>query len=432
VSPSREQPSDRPGRGSNGAVNRIDAVLNPPARPTRPGGSTTPADSEAAGTAARRTTDPASGRSPTGVPTRRDTGQDSSRTSDPRHGARPATAESDPVQRPRDDSAADRSPARTAEDRAAPEDPDATIAERPTTSPETIEKLGYDPHDPGFRDPGDGIDTVHRDGREWVRLEDDAGWHRVEYRSTDARYAGKGFAARLRTFVDKYFHGHDGRTAEDLFNEARGKLAYEVPERLRDRYQEATDEETTALARIRGESRFRTQDDLVIQKVLSDSVEDGYLGSGWSTVGGFVAKLVDVGHLSNPARIFSALRLDYPQSRFSSTQESVTVLRTRIDPTTAEENLFAPGSAGTVRAAARIGDGRLSWQVHEASAPFSGSGFTADPTDGVPEFLIGGGPGYGGSIPLTEGAEIWHIEANGNEQLVAVYHGDRWIRMSGS
>ncbi|BCJ30850.1 hypothetical protein Asera_49580 [Actinocatenispora sera] len=68
--------------------------------------------------------------------------------------------------------------------------------------------------------------------------------------------------------------------------------------------------------------------------------------------------------------------------------------------------------------------------MHEDAPPFSGSAFTAEPVDGVPEFLIGDGPGYDGAIRLSEGAEIWRIAANGDEQLVAVFHGGVWTQLT--
>jgi hypothetical protein len=309
----------------------------------------------------------------------------------------------------------------------AAKDPAAADAGQPSADKGASGELDYDPQHPGFN--AVGVDHVIRDGHEWVHVSD-VGWHRVDYRSTDERYAGKGFATRLKSFVHKYFPPRDGHTSDDLFNEARGKLAHPVPDELRDRYQEATDEELVALTKIREESRFESADDLVIQKVLSDAVTNGYLESNWDTVGGFVAKLVDTLHLTTPAKIFSALRLDYPGSQFRPTQESITVLRTRINPGTAERNLFAPGSPRTVRTADQVGSHRLAWRVHEDAPPFSGSAFTAEPVDGVPEFLIGDGPGYDGAIRLSEGAEIWRIAANGDEQLVAVFHGGVWTQLT--
>ncbi|WP_203961636.1 hypothetical protein [Actinocatenispora thailandica] len=345
----REEANDRSGRGSGTSVNRIDAVLNPPARPARATSSDTATEAEPAGTSARRTSDPAPGRDTTAGVTGRDPAQGRSHPADPANTDRHSRADEDPTARPRTDGSADRSHSRTAEVPAAPPDRAATTAERPTTSPETIGELGYDPLDPGFPDPGDGIDTVYHEGREWVRLADDAGWHRVEFRTTDARYAGKGFAARLRTFVDRYFPPHDGRTAEDLFNEARGKIDTIPPDGRRAEFQRISDDEAKRLAGIRTESQTIVPGDTegthrIIQKVVPAKDIAFYENGRFGGITGFVAKLVDVVQLKTPESLFRALRLDYNGTEFRSDQKEIHAVRMKLTEHQAEHELVIPSS----------------------------------------------------------------------------------------
>jgi hypothetical protein len=415
---------DRTGRGSTTAVNRIDAVLNPPARPA---GSAPAADSDPTGTTARRANAATPGPDRTAVPAGAQSTRDDARTSTPAHVDRRSTPGRDAAEPSRDDSDAGRA---SVEDRAAPEDRDTANAHRPTTSPETIEKLGYDPHSPGFPDPGDGINTVHHEGREWVRLDDDAGWHRVEFRSTDERYAGKGFAARLKTFVDKYFPGRDGRTAEDLFNEARGKVDTPIPDGRKSEFESMSDADRAPLDAIRNESRLIEPDDTdgthrVIQKIFPEQDVPRYFSGQFGGVTGFITKLVDVTHLRTPRDIIRGLRLDYEGTPYSPGQSDIYAIRMRVTEHQAEHEIVIPSSKGMMgvtdkRAAA------LPREFYDSQAPFSGSGFSADATEGAPEMLADNKDDGHGAVALQEGAEMWRINSDGHEVVFAVYHSGGW------
>lgn len=427
ASPAREEVHDRTGRGSTTAVNRIDAVLNPPARPTSNAPAADSDTTDTTGTTARRADADTPGPDRTAVPAGPESTQDAARTSTPAHVDRRSTPGRDAAEGPRDDSDAGRT---SVEDRAAPEDRDTASAQRPTTSPETIEKLGYDPHRPGFPDPGDGINTVHHEGREWVRLEDDAGWHRVEFRSTDERYAGKGFAARLKTFVDKYFHGHDGRTAEDLFNEARGKVDTPIPDGRKSEFESMSDADRAPLDAIRNESRLIEPDDTdgthrVIQKVFPKEDIPQYVSGLFGGITGFITKLVDVTHLRTPRDIVEGLRLDYEETPYSPDQGEIYAIRMRVTEQQAQHEIVIPSSQGMMRVAGERGDATPR-KLYDGKAPFSGSGFSAEARKGAPELLTDNQNDTHHAVALQEGAEMWRITSDGHEELFAVYHSGTW------
>lgn len=318
-----------------------------------------------------------------------------------------------------------------------PPRPETAPTERPRpaaqpTEPSTrgADELGYDPHRPGFAEPPDGVNTVHHHGHEWVRLDDGAGWHRVDFRATDPRFAGKGFAARLKTFVHTYFPPRDGHTSEDLFKDARSKVDTEVPEGREWEFERLTEDEAKALAGIRGESRLLVPGDAegthrVIQKIFPGEDIDNYTEGRYSTVTGFITKLVDVVHLRSPSAIIRALRLDYEKTTFRFGQDNVYAIRMTLGERDASDRVVIPSSPRIVTTTGTDDHGPRR-RAESAAAPFSGSGFSADYTDGTPELKAANPDDPRGGIPLRSGAEMWRIDRDGHEVLLAVYHFGRW------
>ncbi|HEY3505810.1 MAG TPA: hypothetical protein VGN37_23860 [Actinocatenispora sp.] len=305
--------------------------------------------------------------------------------------------------------------------------PQALPAERPAHG---SDGLGYDPHRPGFPEPPHGVDTVHHNGHEWVRLDDGAGWHRVDFRATDPRCAGKGFAARLRTFMHRYFPPRDGHTSEDLFKDARSKVDTEVPEGREWEFERLTESEAQALAGIRGESRLLVPGDTegthrVSQKIVPGGDIERYVKGRYTTVTGFVTKLVDVVHLRSPSAIIRALRLDYEKTGFRFQQDDVFAIRMTLTEHAASDRVAIPSSP-RLAANSRPDGAGPSRRAVSIEAPFSGSGFSAEYTDGAPELKAANPEDQRGGIPLRNGAEMWRIGRDGHEVLYAVYHFGRW------
>ncbi|OAN39095.1 hypothetical protein [Mycolicibacterium iranicum] len=126
-------------------------------------------------------------------------------------------------------------------------------------------------------------------------------------------------------------------------------------------------------------------------------------------VGGAVTVAGDTAHLSSPMAIHDGLRLDYTDSPFTAHDPGTHVIRFQADPE-------FEWSYDVPRKSDMGGDGRFdSWDD-----PFTGNGFTKAGDDVIPEYV-------GRDITMHEGAEMWEVLDSGNQRLVAVLQGGKWI-----
>jgi len=151
----------------------------------------------------------------------------------------------------------------------------------------------------------------------------------------------------------------------------------------------------------------------VVQKVLSLDRLVRYLQENDHRVGGYVHRLQDVAHLDTPARLVEALALDYPGSPVSAADEMVFALRWPV----VGVELFRSPYGGTDADAMRAMGG---WVVE--APPFTGTGFVPMTVPPIQEYKLD-------SIRLPHRAEIFRIDRDAEEILIAIYDADRdgWL-----
>ena len=143
----------------------------------------------------------------------------------------------------------------------------------------------------------------------------------------------------------------------------------------------------------------------VMQKVISKDAVENYMkgldNKGWGpTVGGFMSRACDLVHLRTVKDYFYGLRLDYKKTPFGPNKESIYVMRYQLENT---NGLCIPSTKNL-----------------KQDPPFTGNGHTGGCSNrlGAPEFYK---DGYGiDGLPMKSGAQIWEVDQNGNETLVAV------------
>ncbi|MGC9668210.1 SseB family protein [Planosporangium sp. 12N6] len=155
---------------------------------------------------------------------------------------------------------------------------------------------------------------------------------------------------------------------------------------------------------------------VVMQKTIPASQVPYYLDRGYDRISGFVHRASEVTHLRTPTELYNALGLNYSDSKFSPDDPEVYVLRWAAH----RGNLYRIPYGGQHEAAMHAMQG---WVIERA--PFRGNGFApSESRDVIAEFKVD-------SARLPHGAELWQVDRDGNEKLVAVFDADwpRWQRV---
>ncbi|MEU8307263.1 SseB family protein [Actinomadura sp. NPDC048955] len=153
---------------------------------------------------------------------------------------------------------------------------------------------------------------------------------------------------------------------------------------------------------------------VVMQKAVRPEHVQHYLEGGYDLVAGYVHRLQDVQELRSPAALIRTLGLVYEGSPFAPADEQIFVIRwPAVKPA-----LFRRPLGGIDEwSMGIIPDG---WVIEKA--PFPGSGYAPGDGPAIPEFKIE-------SQRLPHGAEMYRLDAQGRESLVAGYDADlrRWL-----
>ncbi|MEZ0341540.1 hypothetical protein ACAG25_16330 [Mycobacterium sp. pV006] len=182
-----------------------------------------------------------------------------------------------------------------------------------------------------------------------------------------------------------------------------------------------TPEERQLINAVRDELPAPTRD-TVMQKVIppgffdadgnfvQSRADDYLMGSGIDPerVRGSVTVAGDTSHLSTPAGLHDALRLDYSDSHFGRHDPGTHLIRFQADEEGASYTVPRNSNMG--------GDGAFdAWED-----PFTGNGFTKSGDDVIPEYIAD-------QITMREGAEMWEVLDDGTQRLVAVLRNSEWI-----
>ncbi len=152
-----------------------------------------------------------------------------------------------------------------------------------------------------------------------------------------------------------------------------------------------------------------TQHATVMQKTIAAEQVDYYLERGYDRVAGFVHRASEVEHLRTPAELFSALGLYYDSSPFQPDAKEAFVLRWPAF----RPSLYRIPYGGQNEQALRAMDG---WVIERP--PFRGNGFApGEGRDVIAEFKVD-------SVRLPHGAQLWRIDADGNERMLAIFDAD--------
>jgi hypothetical protein len=147
----------------------------------------------------------------------------------------------------------------------------------------------------------------------------------------------------------------------------------------------------------------------VMQKTVPPDQVDYYLERGYDRVAGFVHRANEVEHLRTPAELFSALGLAHDGSPFTADAKETYVLRWPAY----RPSLYRIPYGGQSEQALRAMDG---WVIERP--PFRGNGFApGEGRDVIAEFKVD-------SVRLPHGAQLWRIDADGNEKMVAIFDSD--------
>ncbi|MFC3993545.1 SseB family protein, partial [Actinoplanes siamensis] len=147
----------------------------------------------------------------------------------------------------------------------------------------------------------------------------------------------------------------------------------------------------------------------VMQKTIAAEQVDYYLDRGYDRVAGFVHRASEVEHLRTPAELFGALGLNYENSPFRIDAEEAFVLRWPAF----RPSLYRIPYGGQNEQALRAMDG---WVIERP--PFRGNGFApGEGRDVIAEFKVD-------SVRLPHGAQLWRIDADGNERMLAIFDAD--------
>jgi hypothetical protein len=154
----------------------------------------------------------------------------------------------------------------------------------------------------------------------------------------------------------------------------------------------------------------------VMQKTIAAEQVDYYLDRGYDRVAGFVHRASEVEHLRTPGELFGALGLYYDSSPFQQDAKEAFVLRWPAY----RPSLYRIPYGGQNEQALRAMDG---WVIERP--PFRGNGFApGEGRDVIAEFKVD-------SVRLPHGAQLWIIDADGNERMMAIFDADgpQWRRV---
>jgi hypothetical protein len=154
----------------------------------------------------------------------------------------------------------------------------------------------------------------------------------------------------------------------------------------------------------------------VMQKTIAAEQVDYYLDRGYDRVAGFVHRASEVEHLRTPGELFGALGLYYDSSPFQPDAKEAFVLRWPAY----RPSLYRIPYGGQNEQALRAMDG---WVIERP--PFRGNGFApGEGRDVIAEFKVD-------SVRLPHGAQLWRIDADGNERMMAIFDADgpHWRRV---
>jgi hypothetical protein len=154
----------------------------------------------------------------------------------------------------------------------------------------------------------------------------------------------------------------------------------------------------------------------VMQKTIPPEQVDYYLERGYDRVAGFVHRATEVEHLRTPGELFGALGLTYDSSPHQPDAKEAYVLRWPAY----RPSLYRIPYGGQNEQALKAMDG---WVIERP--PFRGNGFApGEGRDVVAEFKVD-------SVRLPHGAQLWRLDADGNERMVAIFDNDgpSWRRV---
>jgi hypothetical protein len=154
----------------------------------------------------------------------------------------------------------------------------------------------------------------------------------------------------------------------------------------------------------------------VMQKTIAAEQVDYYLDRGYDRVAGFVHRASEVEHLRTPGELFGALGLYYDSSPFQPDAKEAFVLRWPAY----RPSLYRIPYGGQNEQALRAMDG---WVIERP--PFRGNGFApGEGRDVIAEFKVD-------SVRLPHGAQLWTIDVDGNERMMAIFDADgpQWRRV---
>jgi hypothetical protein len=154
----------------------------------------------------------------------------------------------------------------------------------------------------------------------------------------------------------------------------------------------------------------------VMQKTIPADQVDYYLERGYDRVAGFVHRANEVEHLHTPGELFSALGLASEGSAFTTDAKEAYVLRWPAY----RPSLYRIPYGGQSEQALRAMDG---WVIERP--PFRGNGFApGEGRDVIAEFKVD-------SVRLPHGAQLWRMDADGTEKMVAIFDADApaWRRV---
>jgi hypothetical protein len=154
----------------------------------------------------------------------------------------------------------------------------------------------------------------------------------------------------------------------------------------------------------------------IMQKTIPPDQIDYFLDRGYDRVSGFVHRANEMTHLRTPADLYSALGLGYTGSPYQADAKEAYVLRWAAY----RPSLYRIPYGGQNDHALRAMDG---WVIERA--PFRGNGFApGEGRDVIAEFKVD-------SARLPHGAQLWRIDADGEERMIAVFDCDAaaWRRV---
>ncbi len=172
--------------------------------------------------------------------------------------------------------------------------------------------------------------------------------------------------------------------------------------------------ETKPSAGVAGAPVVSSERATVMQRSVPPAQLPYYLDRGYDRVSGFVHRASEVAHLTTPRRLYRALGLAKAGSPFHDDDAEVHVVRWAAH----RADLYRIPYGGQHEAGMRAMQG---WVIE--GPPFRGNGFAPGDSEVVAEFKVD-------SVRLPHGAQMWRLDKEGNETLVATFDADvgRWLR----